>query len=1242
MSPAARPSIPSSAVIPVPRSALTALNQCRHPLPFETVAKLSVTIIEAAFSAGLFPSSPPAQYIIRRLLAGVSVSSGAVRINYAYILSAVTTELTANANRRAMDEILDAVRRMYGPNGSFEAGYKGAERERALGTLAALAAIAKGCSRRACSVPTFREIVSMLRGIVDADAARWRLRWAVLRILETLLAYAKQENSDTLLKPMWAWCEDRREKEDGLQLALLLHREEFINAKVLAKLYPSLEDGFQTALMDTFETGFPVIEEALFRTDGKKEGGLEYLVPYGWIMAANYVLSEEGAKHLGNISDFWHSVVVRKLLKGSRSGEKKLVALKLIPNFVDGIEDVEIFNSIFDSTLASTVIAILSNRRKKSRGIEFNKGRTSEIAMSRLTESAKQLGEVVVASVFPESGANEDRSPLLRAFLLWAMREGILHYVFTSESLVECMQSMSRNCVILLFSEAVEEFARPRNNGQDSAEFARICNSSQRPNALRFLFILAREHSFLANDVIRIVVLYSFFKEVETTVSEKSTISVKFDVYENRTSDTTFGGLLPLPFPALSAGVAATGFRRLFDFLTESRNEERVGSLSSFSVGLIRSIGASSSTGLISRNFASAARKPMTEDGQTMLAVVSHAVDRLANVVVTSDIAPLVHALKIIVAFTYLSLFEPAQDHEKSVDAEKKAAFYISFLEKVVLCSDALSGEKNASESKITVELAVDEDGGVVIEPIEQTAHLIAELCGMDSAIFRRVALLSTDALGPLLDDKVVAVLFDSIDSYLQGGDETDSSDDEEGHDDFDEIREVGDDGSEVENDSDDEEGSERNGEGSNISKEERNSNDNSRGTAGINDDPRASTEENKDVKTTAKNEDDMDVSDPKDDSESDAGIDIDKEDPAVLAQFDKMLCAHMALLKEEKKEANRRKLKVEFRSIKVSRLLTVIEAVARVLRISIEKRRKEDPKLPLVFMDLHARLYEFALGNEGKNIRFLKQVANIVSKQMLLPYSVLEGKIADAETALEICDRFFQLVKTCNAERRGFPEEMQALSRSAGIFLSIAESLSKEGHARYFSVYKETLEKMLQSGSQFWTPIFFNSFVHIAAEKALDFLSILHSALQSEKMTKSRRDIVSDLILNLAFASRSIETPSNAVDRFWKNLGKLVGNECVEENLARKWHGHGLVNMIQVLVDGIQGEFIVYDEQLISAMTTEVKVFPMNKRERTRAYRLLTSPKLSRKDESKPVSAGERRSESDASSATQSKRRRT
>lgn len=1197
MSPAARPSVPSSSVIPVPSNALSALNQGRQPQPFESVARLSAVITQAALSTGNSPTSASAEYVIRRLLLGVSVSSGAVRINYAYILSALIGELTANSNRRAMDEIFDAVRKMYGPGGSFEMGYAGAERERALGTLASLAAIVKGYSGRACSASTFREIISMLRSVVDAEAAKWRLRWAALRIVETLLSYVKQEDSDALVKPMWRWCEDRREKEDGLQMALLLHRDGVIGTKVFAKLYPSLEDGFQTALLDTFETGFPIVGETLFRMDGKGED-IEYVVPYAWLMAVKYVLSEEGAKHTCDISEFWSNVVVKKLLQGSRSGEKKLLALELIPFLVDSIDDVETFDVIFDDTLADTIATVLNDRRRKNRSVELSKGKTSAIVMTRLVASAKQLGQVVVTSACSGSETTKDRSPLLRAVLLWTVRGGLLHHLFPAESLAKCMQGLSRDCVISLFSEAVRQYVQPRNDFQESTKFAKLCNSLQRPNILLFLFTLARQYSFLAKDVVRIVIWYSFFEDAEKTV--KNDCALEFDVYKSHVSDTN-GGILPLPFPALSTAVAATGFRYLIGFLTESWNEGLVDSLSVFSMDVTRSLLSSESCSLRARNPAFVSRIVMNDNKETTLpAVAAKVADRLAEGPITNENAPLIQTLKTIVAFMYLYLFEPARVHTESLDTDGIASYYISFLEKLVSCSDALCGKKSGKEPTFA------DDDDLIIEPIEQVTHFIAELCGRDSTTFQRIALLSIEVLGSVSDDKVVAVLFDSMESYLQGDEEADAdgdrtaardsdSDSDENSEDIDEESEVEDEGSS----------------GRDSDRGKGNSDDNGNEIAGSQVNPGESTEEKDGTMGPEKDEDGTNQDSLEDDNGSDAGIDIDEEDPAVLAQFDKMLGAHMALMKKEKKAANRRKLREDLRCVKVSRVLDVVEALARVLRIRLEKWKVEDPKLPLVFMDLHARLYEFAFDDEGNNIRFLKQIASIVGKQMLLPCSIFEGKISDVQTALGIGDRFFEVLRTCKADRKGFPVEVQAMSRSAGVFISIVESLSEEDYARSFPVYRDILEKMLQPGMCFWTPALFNSFIHTATEKAVDLLPILFQALQSENMTKNRRKVVSDVIVILSSATRSVQKSSNVASKFWATMQDLVRKECTGDNLDKKWHAQSLVALFQILVNGIKGGFVASDDQLISTITAHIKAFPMNKRDRARALKLLKLPKF-------------------------------
>ncbi|CDF35388.1 unnamed protein product [Chondrus crispus] len=943
--------------------------------------------------------------------------------------------------------------------------------------------------------------------------------------------------------------------------------------------------------MDTFEGGFSSLGSSA-------NGDNKYVIPSVWRSAVRYIITSEGSEHLGSISHFWKSVVLGKLVRGSRSGEKKLLALELIPLVFAEVHDLESFNIVFESSLASMVAAILGSQKMGMTRAPLRKGRTSEEALAYLTNSAKSLGKRLVKAIFESEGTDRNGQPMLCEFLKWSVTGGIWNMLLPPALLAEVLASLSPADEKTLFSNIVREFAQPYRSQKslDGGESkSRIHN---RASLLRFLFTLARQRHSLAKDVVRVVALYSVFHaEQNRPVGPDLQPLMRLDNFQNRDLCVGYGTVLPQLLPDLPLDTAALAFRRLTDFLASQQRGDRTEDLLLFTVKLLSS--ASSSQGLslnLRRTFGSAREE---EEGETKsLEVQSTAVkvvERLSILSSTSESSGLSKSLKLIAAYLCIGLYDPlCREGKRSVTGIQDSTQELSGLFKTI---DNLADHLTETAAEVPRENDSPSDGredgeNSLPTPTEYIAQLIADLCGRDGNRFRHVSVMAIEALDQKLDDSVVSVFFDAIDSYLSGkvvrvalhrpARDPESS-----------VLDI--------NKGEDEEMEERNSEDEKVRSEYDQGMDNVEpGTSQASASAESADEESD--ADTGSEEDSEDV--------VDVDIDIDREDPAVLADFDKRIGAHLRLLKEEKKEANQRRLQRESRFARAARVLDALEAIARKLRIRLEKTQEACGRLPIVFLDLHVRLYEFVLGDD-KNFRFLKQVCRVVSKQMLIAAPVLVSHVSDKQTVLDIVDRFFKILRSCPTDRQIPALEARTISRSAGSLMNVASELSDGSYTSYLTAYEEILVSMMKPGSHFWIPDILGSFIQKAPLLSLKLSTIVAKTLQSRDAPKSTRQTASEVLLGLSVSALQLDDSSPEVDKFWKMVEACLLQQCTQQctrHIGKQWSSEGYCNMIKVAANAIRAGRFDRDD-VVSQLKASIETMALPQRERTRLLKSLRIP---------------------------------
>lgn len=398
---------------------------------------------------------------------------------------------------------------------------------------------------------------------------------------------------------------------------------------------------------------------------------------------------------------------------------------------------------------------------------------------------------------------------------------------------------------------------------------------------------------------------------------------------------------------------------------------------------------------------------------------------------------------------------------------------------------------------------------------LEQTVHLLCSMCVQD-AEHAGVAKAGFEMLAGEIDDSVTAVVFDMLDAAMKGEAQEDGEEDEDESDGDDSVLEMSVNGSE---DEDEKSPMKDTGATSAPSKGGEN----------------------------AESADDADNGD--DDAEKDImdeDVDPDKEDPTVLAAFDKHLANHVQLMRKQKSAA---KETLREQDARVTKLLTMIGAAANRLRLNVEKDRTEwKEKTCAVLLDLFIRLFEFVLSDEYDASKHSERVLTICNRNMVKNAAMI-GELSDKTLMGECAERLFGRVLGYGGGRAQVKAVAGPISRCANV---VAGVLAKEG--------KPASEKVAELYARMWILFLDGKSSHVSSNVFVGYSSVFPAeamklaarakevVLAEESSIRQRRCAMEGLQLLHPAAVMLHGTKPAAAKAYWSVVEELCGKLDEEE----------------------------------------------------------------------------------------------
>ncbi|CAN8068644.1 unnamed protein product [Agarophyton chilense] len=1143
MSPAQRRAIRK---LPLSPQQLSSFDRARIAKTVPDKRKAVNAIVSASFSEGVSFKTDAAKYVLNRLLNGVSVSGNQTRLNFSIALVAMIRALQKTVSN-SEHQIMSSILHIYGSDGSFKVDYASGERERAIGTIASCAALVRAYNGK-LHPATCKEIVSLLRPCVDGNRGKWCLANSCVQIMVQFLQSSGSDVQDACAKSIWQWCEERKHFDDGLSLVLSLLQLKIASQKAVQQIYPDLAS-VAKPLASTFETGF-----SIFPGDLEVAG----FVPLSWKLATNYAFSSDGRRHLGSPDKFWKLVVVEGLIPSGGSAQKKLLALNLLRVVIPLIRDEGSFETVFNSSLSSLINIIHTQGKIRHNDLPVKGTRFTAQIRKFMNRSLSAAGEAIMGRMLQSS----PQSPnfFLQLFLLWAVRNGALLQILTPEQLVNMLRNIGDEDSRELLRAVVNEFASPESQN------SRLSVQAIRIQALGFAFKLANIIPDLAHDVVRIFLLYSVCDDSCYQLSELSEDEqFKFDAYKPPPNVSLLGDMLPIPSPPISVNVASAAFAKLIVFITDSHKRDSQSTWISFCYNHLKLI--------LSWNWA----KPRTrhnvqneeddemDDGRSVLVTLMQPIFMRLSKACGNGQNGIINALTLLSQFTGLLLLKPSVESKNQEAGDMRSLDLASSLaQELSEIASLLQDTDRVNENGTEVEGSNANEGSPDV--LERTAKLICDLCTRSEKISHQISLRVIDEMSSSVDDRVIAVLFDTIEEIMQSNGNLPESTMHEESEDSNEDEDIS--MNSDENDSD----------SLMSSIQVANMEQGEQPTEIVSSDQGEDIDGKPTELSTGENGS----------SDSIIDMDIDDEDPAVLEALDKRLITHMKLLAEEKKTTTRRKRGVDSKFVVVRRILSVIEEVAKSLRLRLSSN-KDDGRTGIVFLDLQCRLYEFVLNDVGSAGQFLTNICDIVSKQMLLPLSLIQDKVADTDTAKQIADRFLNSLCACKIEKSLSASEEQTISKSATSFIGIAAVLSNNDYGQFFPHYQNLVKLMLNTPSLALRPRMLFSFFKKSPTLSLSLLSTITDELGNTETTKNQRTRASEVVLYLATLTKENNSiPMKKIEEFWDSFYKFFQKQC--EAGFKGWKGNGMQNITEIVLMGYTGKLVVVSDSDMETLQAAVK----------------------------------------------------
>ncbi|KAI0557759.1 vitellogenin-1 [Gracilaria domingensis] len=1181
--------------LPLSSQQLSAFDKARRAKTVAEKRDAVNSLVSASFSKGVSIQTDAAKYVLNRLLNAVSVSANHTRLNSSTALIAFIRAVQKAAPKTTEQQMISAILKLYGTDGSFEVDYPSGERERAIGTVTACAALVRAYDGK-LQPATSKEIISLLRPCATGNCAKWQLaNSCVYIVIEVLRASGSRAVHDACAKSLWQWCEERKDFDDGLSLVLNLLKLNIASQSAIQRIYPDL-DSVAKALTSTFETGFS-------RRSGDLEGAS--VVPLSWKLAFEYAFSPDGQNHLGSSRKFWKRVVSEGLIHSGGSLEKKILALDLLQLTVPHIEDESTFEAVFDSSLSSLINILRSKRKTRGDDIVVKGIKAVSKARQYMNKFLSGLGESIAEKI-SQSAPSKKSTSFLQLLFLWGVRNGVIEHVFPPGKLNETLPAIKNEEIISLFCSTINEFACPKS------EKSRLSVQAIRMHAKRFSFKLASMFPFLVNDTVRIFLFYAVSDDscYQSLVEGKGEV-LKLDVYKPPLNASLVCGLVPLPSPPISLDIAGSVFAKLIGFISEVHNKDNKSTLVSFCYDHLKLILSWKGIRFRIQQVLEGGDE-LEVSGKDFSETVVHPVLKSLSKARQTANKGVIDALQLLAEVLGLVFFRPFVRTRRQIESGfRDRRFCISSVQEV---SQVISLLRDDRRMDISGQGSGNKEKEKQPDATERVTKLLCEICARSETVPNQIALRVINEMSSSVDDRVVAVLFDVMDEILQSnrslgeyGEDEDSDElEEENHASASDGSDSEESNSEMQVDSEEHEAE------TNISLPERDE-----------ELPKAHPVE------VASGEESG--------SDSEIDMDIDDEDPAVLEALDKRLVTHMKLVLEERNSTSRKKRGPQAQFAAVRRILSVIEEVAKSLRLRLASDN-DDGRTGIVFLDLQCRLYEFVMNDTNFNGQFLENVCSIVSKQMLLPLSVFQDKVADADTATQIAGRFLNSLSLCKVERSLSDSEVQTISKSAACIVGVAAILSKDNYEQFFPQYQKLAEIMLKTSSPMLRPRMLSPFFSKAPSLSLSLFSTVIENLEGPEATRKQLARGSEIILQLARLTRERNCiPAEKCKEFWASLNQFLQKHC--ERGFKGWNAVGMDNIIQAILLGSTEKLMVLSnsdrERFLTVLKTKA---PRRSTHRLQKLWRSTSPEVK---PSELLEDGSLRHEADLAKKRVSKKRK-
>lgn len=1122
-------------------------------------------------------------YVVTRLTNGASVSTRFIRANFTL---ALYTLLQSHPQRSV------AVSRILGIyTASPESSDIPSVREHVLGALASATAMVAAVGSQ-LSLDEARDIIKIIRVALNPEHTQWRLAPAATTVVLRLLHVQPANARSQLVKPLWAICSARPHAEHSLTLALALLLDfSLVSPAAVHTLYPTLDSPLSDALMSPYQTGFSLFDSPLIpdisdygNASAAAVPTVRSVVPHAWRLVLRYVGNGPTVSLMKeDVCSFWQRLVRGHLLASqnlSSKVTKPLVAVQLLPHVFRSLTKASDVSHILDENFAKTLLNIISATKTNAQASR----------RSRSSPSSKKI-LLCVAQVFRRissdfarnaKNSNEgtacDFETVEVAFWKAIIHNGLAPAFGAPTDLAKSIAVISPAATKAILSEGINTFAKPQKTSQ---EFSSTVTEIKRNQTLSFLLTLSRALPLVTNDVIRISTLFAMFKPLsqkESARSDKSSkLTINFDIFEPNESD--FAGILPCPSPAFSNASSNATFNRLMAFLTEKRSNS-----SYLKVCVDTFLSASSATDALEAKYKqNISVKPI----QTRLIQI---VDFSSETVESIEDVSICNALKVLALHVACELLALRTSHFKNNGAAEDGTTETlkeveNIANSIITCHDFVIGQKTDAD-----------DDDLVVENIERITHLICVYMGREGAK-PFVGLQALGCLSDIVDDRVIAVLFDVMDTYREGvedlgvtvGVSNDQNVDVE-------SSVLGESESDVDNDGSDVENFEQ-------------------GEHGDDDMDVSKIEEN--VTGEESNEDEEDEAE----STVDSDINIEEENEESLKALDNHLSQHLRLIKEQRKSNRQRPLAAKRSILRVSNVFKLIESVVRSLRIRLEcnKEGREGSRTVLIFSDILVRMIEFALSNETDNLAFFQKITDIFTKQMReVSPALLARHLSDLQSMSEITDRLFQAVVNCKKSQALDGASVELLSAALHLLISVSILASESvSYADFTAKYEELLNLMLQEGKHISCSGMFSSFIKRGGDESLNLITKATERLKDGSMSKASRTEIAKMVELMAITierkDHQVDMSKERIDLFWLSVERVVhSNLC--QNSLQLWDPSGVKHLLRAVCVGL-GERSGAD-----STTSAATQFNSSEELKSKSVKIMRTLKLVPKKDSKSL----------------------